>query len=159
MKPASSGKTANEMPSKHTTNVNNQREPLSNFLKMPKNDEWQLSKNSGIASAKYELVFEDKTYELSIIRMNAKVELEEVLSIWQNKVGLVAKSQFTSTTFLTNTNQKLDLIPLIGKQKTVLLAVHKAQKYTFFRLLSNQKTEEKVTQKFKNLLMEIEIIN
>lgn len=91
--------------------------------------------------------------------MNAKVPFREVVSIWQNKVGLVPKSATQSMPIVTKKNQQLELIPLIGEQKAILLAIHKGHKYTFFRLLSHQKIDEKVIQKFKDLLSEIEIIN
>lgn len=159
VKPSISTKPLGKMPKQHATQVNNKREPLSRFIKMTKNDEWKKTDGQGIASAKYELIFEDKRYELAIIRMNAKVPLVEVLSIWQNKVGLTPKSATQSMPIVTKKNQPLALFSLIGEQKTILLAVHKAQKYTFFRLLSNQKIDEKVIQKFKDLLFEIEIID
>ncbi len=158
-KPDTVTKSLGKMPKQHTAPVSNKREPLRNFLKMAKNSEWKIIDSKGIASAKYELVFEGKHYELAIIRMNAKVALDEVLSIWQNKVGLQPKSATHSTPLITKKKQQLELIPLIGEQKTILLAMHKAQKTTFFRLLSNQKIDEEITQKFKDLLFEIEIVN
>lgn len=159
VKPAASAKTISNTSAKQKSNINNQREPLRNFLKMPKSDDWNVLERSGIASAKYELIFGGNSYELSIIRMNAKVALEEVLSIWQNKVGLVPKSTFTSTEFLTKKKQSFELIPLVGEKKTIILAVHKAQKYTFFRLLSHKKIDDDITKKFKAFLFNIEIFN
>lgn len=154
IEPANQSKSA-----KKSKTVTNQREPVSNFLKIPKNDEWKLTISSGIASAIYDLYFEDKHYELAIIRMNGKVPQEEVLSIWQNKVGLMPKSPYTAINLVTKYNQELKLIAFKGDKKTILLAVHKRHKLTFFRLLSNEGIDEKVTQKFTDFLSEVEIIN
>ena len=105
------------------------------------------------------LLFENKDYELAIIRMNAKVPQEEVLSIWQNKVGITPKSPYKSIKLITKYNQPLELITFKGEQKAILLAIHKSHKLTFFRLLSNEGIDEQITQKFKEFLFEIEIIN
>jgi hypothetical protein len=148
-----------KMSKQKNTPVSNQREPLGHFMKMANAQEWKIMESQGIASAKYELLFEGKSYVLAIIRMNAKVPLNEVLSIWQNKVGLVAKSAMKSISIITKKKQNFELFTLTGEQKTILLAVHKAEKYTFFRLLSDQKIDEKVIEKFKDLLFEIEIKN
>ncbi len=145
---------------KSSQQVTNNAEPINNFIKFPQNNNWVLIKGKkGISSAKYSLVFEGKYYELAIIRMNASVALESVLSIWKNKVGLDPKSPFTSSLFLTNSKQELQLIPLIGSQKAILLAVHKNKKHTFFRLLGEQGIDKNAENKFKELLSEIIILH
>jgi len=145
---------------KSSQKVTNNAEPINNFIKLPFNNDWVLIKGKkGISSAKYSLVFEGKYYELAIIRMNASIALESVLSIWQNKVGLDPKSSFTSSSFITNNKQELQLIPLKGSQKAIFLAVHKNKKYTFFRLLGEQGIDKNAENKFKELLSEMTILH
>jgi len=144
-------------------------EPISNFLIMPDMDGWQLQENkTGIASATYSLNdTKNKHYELAIIRMNGQVTLEAILSIWQSKAGLTPDSSTISTTLDTKQKQRLDLFNFTGKKNTILVAVHKGEKNTFFRLSSghkiNQKSgfigREKMERTFKDLLAEVYIFS
>ena len=136
------------------------KEPVSNFLQLSLASDWHLiSENSGIASAKYQLLFEGERYELSVIRMNSSVPLSSVLSIWQDKVGLVPNSSLSTELFSTQRKQQFKLINLKGEQKSILLAVHQSNKYTFFRLLGDNGINEKVAQKFKDFLSTLYIFN
>ncbi len=135
------------------------QEPVSNFLQLPQHFPWQIIGESiGIASAKYQWNFAQKAYEISVIRMNNKVPLTAVLSIWQDKAGLSPTATVSSETITTNHQQKLIFYTLAGAKKTILLAVHQGHKYTFFRLLSEQKVNEKMIKQFKNDLKKIVIV-
>lgn len=162
-------------PQKHTKRVSKNSEPVSNFIILPNMDNWLLQKSTkGIASATYRFndpQIKNKHYELAIIRMNANVALNDVLSIWQNKVALPSKQPSKSLMFTTKQKQQLDLFTFKGAQKIILVAVHKKHKYTFFRLASirqnNQQSnqentlasDKKIEQIFKNFLTDIYINN
>lgn len=152
-----------------TKSVKSNAEPISNFLIMPDMNNWQLQKNkSGIASATFqfnETENKNNSYELAIIRMNGQVALEAVLSIWQSKAGLTSNPSTKSTTLDTKQKQKLELFTFKGDKKTIWVAVHKAEKYTFFRLSSPHKNNQesgqvlnqKMERKFKDLLANVYI--
>lgn len=154
---------------KKTRSVSTSSEPVSNFLIMPDMNDWSLQKNKkGIASATYEFINKDSSdeneqSELAIIRMNAQVALSAVLSIWQNKAGLSSTSPTKSTEFITKKKQTLELFTFKGESKTILVAVHKGKKHTFFRLSfehkANQLFNKEIENKFKNFLSEIYIHN
>jgi len=149
--------TKKMMSAKHIKQV--KQEPIANFLQLPKANTWQIIGESiGIASAKYQWDFDQKAYEVSVIRMNNKVPLAAVLSIWQDKAGLSPKSTVNSETVTTNHQQNLIFYTLAGPKKTILLAVHQGNKYTFFRLLSEQKINEETIKQFKNDLKNIVIV-
>jgi len=134
-------------------------EPLSNFLLVGENTSWQqVSGSVGVSSVKYQLDFEGKTYELAIIRMDENVPLPSVLNIWQNKVGLSSSSASPVADFKTENNQKLAIYSFKGQQKSILLATHKQDKYTFFRLLGEQGIDENVAEKFRVFLAEVTIL-
>ncbi len=136
------------------------KEPVSNFLQLSLANGWHLlSENSGIASAKYQLLYEGERYEMSVIRMNSSVPLASVLSIWKDKVGLVPNAALSTELFSTQRKQQFKLITLKGEQKSILLAVHQSNKYTFFRLLGEHGINEGVTQKFKDFLSTLYISN
>ncbi|MFT7006178.1 MAG: hypothetical protein ACJAXJ_000680 [Colwellia sp.] len=152
-----------------TKSVKSNAEPISNFLIMPEMDGWQLQKNkTGIASATFKFNGKDNKnnlYELAIIRMNGQVTLEAVLSIWQSKAGLTPDSSPKATTLVTKQKQNLELFTFQGDKQTILVAVHKAEKYTFFRLSSphknNQESDQIVNKqmelKFNDLLADVYI--
>lgn len=156
---------------KSTKPVKSNAEPISNFLTMPEMNGWQLQKNqSGIASATFEFTdTENKNslYELAIIRMNGQVALEAVLSIWQSKAGLPSSSSTKSMILETKQKQRLELFTFKGEKKTILVAVHQGQKYTFFRLSSPHKNDQesnpiinvKMEREFKEILAEVYIYN
>jgi len=149
--------------------VTNNAEPISNFLILPEMNNWQLQKNkAGIASATYQFkrsTDNNKHYELAIIRMNGKVALNNVLSIWQSKTGL--SSEPKPLVFSTKKKQTFKLFTFKGEQKSIFVAAHKKQKYTFFRLSTieqnNQKSDlvnnAEIEQIFKDFLAEIYIYN
>ncbi len=135
------------------------QEPIKHFLQLPKANQWQLVGESiGIASAKYQWNFAQTAYEIAVIRMNSKVPLKAVLSIWQDKVGLTPNSNTVSEMITTNHKQKLSLYTFNGSQKTILLAVHQGNKYTFFRLLSDTLMSEQAINQFKEDLKNVVII-
>lgn len=154
-------------PQQNTKPVKRNAEPIANFLIMPDMNGWQLQKNkTGIASATYTLNNnKNNPYELAIIRMNGQVALDAVLSIWQSKTGLTAGSSTKSTKLNTKQKQSLELFTFTGEKKTILVAVHKGEKYTFFRLSSahkiNQESDpigrKKMERTFKDLLAEVYI--
>ncbi len=138
-------------------------EPASNFLRIPKNSEWQIISGSiGVSSVKYQLNHKGEHYELAVIRMNNKVPFDSIMNIWKNKVGLAVNSPTTAINLATKHKQKLKLYKLVGSQKSILLATHQQEKYTFFRLLGNNATEsglsKQVVDKFNHFLMTMEII-
>jgi len=128
-------------------------EPISNFLTIPVNDDWQIiSGGVGVSSVKYQLIFEEKKYELAIMRMNKNVQLASILTIWQNKAGLAMSSETPSSNFETKNKQRFELYSYQGINKSILVATHKLNKYTFFRLLGEQNISKEVTDKFKEFL-------
>lgn len=156
---------------KSTKIVKSNAEPISNFMTMPDMEDWQLQGNrTGIASAIYVLNDtgnQNTLFELAIIRMNSQVALEAVLSIWQSKAGLTAGSLTKSMALDTQQKQRLELFTFKGEKKTILVAVHKAEKYTFFRLSSahsniqhsGPKESNKMEITFKELLANVYIYN
>jgi hypothetical protein len=166
-----SNTTKNKVQNNQTKQVRSGSEPLSNFLILPDMNNWQLQENKkGIASATYQFKnLEDNnvSYELAIIRMNTKVGLNNVLSIWQNKVGIPINQSIESSVFSTKHKQNLDIFSFQGEQHTILVAVHKKQKYTFFRLSAVKHNNNKnsllpnydIAQKLETLLTDIYIHN
>jgi len=164
-------KISSAVSQKSTKLVKSNAEPISNFLTMPDMENWQLQENkTGIANAIYVLNDagnKNPSYELAIIRMNSQVELEAVLSIWQSKAGLTAGSLTKSMTLDTQQKQRLELFTFKSEKKTILIAVHKGEKYTFFRLSSahsniqhsGPKESNKMEIIFKKLLADVYIYN
>ncbi len=152
--------------------VNDNAEPVTNFLMIPKMDEWQLQeKTEGIASATYQLTNKGNElnghHQLAVIRMNAQVALDAVLNIWKDKAGLTSDITSEPVIFMTNKKQQLELYTFKGLSKTILVAVHKGKKHTFFRLSDVLKIEQKSSETldkqaeitFHNFLSEIFIFN
>lgn len=138
-------------------------EPVSNFLKIPKDSDWHVIAGSiGVSSVKYLLTLEGKPYELAVIRMSNKVPLNAILNIWLAKVGLPIDMSVSAIDFKTKTDQSLQYYTLAGEQQSILLATHKQDKYTFFRLLgdnsSNQGLSQEVVVKFKDFLSNMEVL-
>jgi len=135
-------------------------EPITHFLDFTADKNWQLiSNNIGMASAKYKITLSGKQYELAIIRMNKNIPLDSVLNIWQNKVGLIAQSRNQPMPIQTKKGQNLNLITIKGDQKAILVAFHKQQKYTFFRLFAKQGLDQEIRDDFMNFLTDLYVKN
>ncbi len=164
-----SNTTKNKVQNNQTKQVRSGSEPLSNFLILPDMNNWQLQENkAGIASGTYEYknsIDNAIGYELAIIRMNTKIALNDVLSIWQSKVGTSIKQSNTPLAFSTKHKQNLNIFTFKGEQKTIMVAVHKKKKYTFFRLSAVKQSNNKsaplpiknIAQKFEDFLTDIYI--
>ncbi|PCI60693.1 MAG: hypothetical protein COB35_08400 [Gammaproteobacteria bacterium] len=155
-------KKANSSPnSMSATQINTMRtEPITHFLDFTADKNWQLiSNNIGMASAKYQITLSGKQYELAIIRMNNNIPLDSVLNIWQNKVGLMAQSRNKPVPVQTKKGQTLNLITIEGDQKAILVAFHKQQKYTFFRLFAKQGLNQEIRANFMNFLTNLYVKN
>jgi len=135
-------------------------EPLAHFLDFLPDNNWQLmSNNVGMASAKYQITLSGNQYELAIIRMNKQIPLESVLNIWQNKVGLVAQPKYQQIPLKTKKEQNINLITIKGDQKAILVAFHKQEKYTFFRLFAEHGLNKEISANFKKFLNNVYIKN
>jgi hypothetical protein len=163
--------TTEKTQKQQTKQIRNSSEPISNFLILPKMVNWkQQAKKTGIASATYEFKSSENgkvDYELAIIRMNANVALSDVLSIWQSKIDSPINQLSKPSIFSTKKKQNLNIFTFKGEQKTILVAVHKKQKYTFFRLSTVQQNNKNspslpnknIAQVFESFLADIYIHN
>ena len=160
--PTSSLKRANNSSnSMSAAQVNAMRtEPVTHFLDFIADKNWQLiSDNIGMASAKYKITLSGQQYELAIIRMNKNIPLDSVLNIWQNKVGLMVQQNSKPISIKTKKGQNISLITIKGDQKAILVAFHKQQKYTFFRLLAKQGLNQEIRTNFMNFLTNLYVKN
>ena len=160
--PTSSLKRANNSSnSMSAAQVNAMRtEPVIHFLDFIADKNWQLiSDNIGMASAKYKITLSGQQYELAIIRMNKNIPLDSVLNIWQNKVGLMVQQNSKPISIKTQKGQNISLITIKGDQKAILVAFHKQQKYTFFRLLAKQGLNQEIRTNFMNFLTNLYVKN
>lgn len=155
----------NSMPPGHPplgTSANNGHKVTSgaadNFLTLPTLPGWQsLEQGEGIASLKYRLTLDSDQQDMAVIRMNKEVPLDTVINIWKQKAGLGPDSTIKYQSFINNHEQSFYLTELKGPFKTILLAIHKDKKYTFFRLTGKNRRDDKALVAFKQFLSNAKI--
>jgi len=154
-------KSKNNSPSMSSAQINTMRtEPIEHFLDFIADKNWQLvSNNIGTASAKYQITLSGKQYELAIIRMNKNIPLDSVLNIWRNKVGLVAQPNNQPVSIKTKKDQSINLITIQGDQKAIMVAYHKQQRYTFFRLFADHGLTPEIESNFRAFLTNLYVKN
>lgn len=135
--------------SPHKVTAGNQ----DHFLQVTLSDDWQaIEQGEGIASLRFKLNLQGSSKEMAVIRMNKEVPLDTVINIWKQKVGLAPDATVKYQPFSNKDDQQMYIAELKGPYKTIMLAIHKGEKYTFFRLSGNHQYGEQTWTAFKSFL-------
>lgn len=142
---------ANHPKLSHSSHSNVSAGKKEDFLEVANLKHWQvIETDEGIASLKYRLQLDGQRLEMAVIRMNKEVSLDTVVNIWKQKAGLTAQHKIDYQPFNNQSGQQFYLTEMKGPLKTIWLAIHKQQKYTFFRLSGN--SADQAMAAFKDFL-------